>query len=299
MATSTGLHAVEAAVRRVTQHAEFANKFKHPVKFNGTDFVEQRLSSEQQFQEVSKDASKKLHIFLERYGTLLQTEDLHALVSCTAAESPEARFWLEKLLKEPLSNAEISKRSRRRRYIWAKREMVRASGFFSEEEMKNRDPMLFHRLVGQHEDTNVQLSAPMQGGLSNYLMQQLDKECDAESILRQPARAAASSAPGEDVQGPPKRLRVTKVKVDLDEDDFENDLDDYEMDLGGASGDDCSMAGGDDVATRRARFLKMMRDRFIDGLERDFNYGGLDEDSDLDDVVELGRDAEDKYFDDD
>jgi len=298
MATSAGLNAVEASVRRVTQHADFPTKFKHPVKFNGTDFVEQRLTVEQQFEEVSKNAAQNLHIFLERYGTLLQSEDLHALVGCSAANTPEARFWLERLLKKPLSNAEISKRSRRRRWMWAKREMARASGFFSEEEMKNRDPMLFHRVVGQHLDTSVQLSAPMQGGLSNYLMQQLDKECDAESILKQPARAAASSEPaGGYAQGPPKRHRVTKVKVDLDEDDLENDFDDYEMDL--ASGDEDAMTGADDVVIRREKFLKMMRDRFMDGQERDFNYAILDEDSDLDDVVELGRDAEDRYFDDD
>lgn len=55
----------------------------------------------------------------------------------------------------------------------------------------------------------------------------------------------------------------------------------------------------DDVAVRRAKFLKTMRDRFVNGAEPGFNYSNLDEDSDLDDVAELGRDAEERYFDDD
>merc|ERR1711862_219806 len=53
----------------------------------------------------------------------------------------------------------------------------------------------------------------------------------------------------------------------------------------------------DDAAVRRAHFLKAMRNRFIQGLEPGFDYSHLDEDSELDDLVEQGRDAEERYFD--
>ncbi|CAE7214563.1 unnamed protein product [Symbiodinium sp. CCMP2592] len=81
---------VDVAVKRVMEHADFASKFKHPVKFNGTDFIEQRLTTEQQLAEVTRSASQQMHVFLERYGSLLCAEDLRALAGCPAAETAEA-----------------------------------------------------------------------------------------------------------------------------------------------------------------------------------------------------------------
>lgn len=271
--------AVEVAVKRVMEHADFAGKFKHPIKFNGTDFVEQRLTSEEQLAEVTKSALRQMHVFLERYGSMLSFEELRALASCPAAETAEARFWLERLMREPLTDAELSKRRRRRRWVWAKREMARSAGFFSEEEMKERDPQLYHRLVGQYVDTTVKLSDPMQGTLSTYLMQQLERECEAE-VLHVGHHRGDESMPA-----PAKRQ---KLIGDGEADDFTNE-DYYDV--------SDTEAGSDDFAVRRAKFLKAMRDRFVDGLERNFDYTALDENSDLDDVVELGRDAEEKYFD--
>jgi len=271
--------AVEVAVKRVMEHADFAGKFKHPIKFNGTDFVEQRLTTEQQLVEVTKSASGQMHVFLERYGSMLPSEDLRALASCPSAQTAEARFWLDRLMKEPPSDLELSKRRRRRRWVWAKREMARSTGFFSEEEMKERDPQLYHRLVGQYMDTTVKLSDPMQGSLSTYLMQQLERECEAEVLQVDTLHRGDESMPA-----PAKRQRVKEAG----DEEFTNE-DYYDV--------SDTEAGSDDAAVRRAKFLKAMRDRFVDGMERNFNYAALDEDSDLDDVVELGRDAEEKYFD--
>jgi len=276
--------AVDVAVKRVMEHADFASKFKHPVKFNGTDFIEQRLTTEQQLAEVTRSASQQMHVFLERYGSLLCAEDLRALAGCPAAETAEARFWLERLLQEPLTDQEMAKRRRRRRWVWAKREMARATGFFSEDEMKQRDPQLFHHLVGQYQDTTVKLSDPMQGSLSNYLLQQLERQCEDELRNEGAGTAGTDCAPA-----PAKRQRMTE---DAQAGDMEFSNEDYYDQSGDEGG-----AGSDDAAVRRARFLKAMRDRFVDGMERNFNYAALDEDSDLDDVVELGRDAEEKYFD--
>mmetsp|Transcript_31052 Transcript_31052/g.58220 ORF Transcript_31052/g.58220 Transcript_31052/m.58220 type:complete len:289 (-) Transcript_31052:50-916(-) len=276
--------AVEVAVKRVMEHTEFAGKFKHPVKFNGTDFVEQRLTKEQQLAEVTRSASHQMHVFLERYGSMLGAEDLQALARCPSADTAEARIWLERLLKEPPSDQELAKRRRRRRWVWAKREMANSEGFFSEEEMKQRDPQLFHHIVGQYQDSTVKLSDPMQGSLSNYLMQQLERQCEEE------LRGGTSDAARDACPSSAKRQRVEEARPDVDM-EFTNE------DYYDASGDEGGSGGADDAAVRRARFLKAMRDKFMDGMERNFDYTVLDDDSDLDDVVELGRDAEEKYFD--
>eukprot|EP00933_Yihiella_yeosuensis_P028917 TRINITY_DN22690_c0_g1_i1.p1 TRINITY_DN22690_c0_g1~~TRINITY_DN22690_c0_g1_i1.p1 ORF type:complete len:288 (+),score=79.73 TRINITY_DN22690_c0_g1_i1:149-1012(+) len=282
--------AVSKAVHRVTSHAEFSTKFKHPVKFNGTDFVEQRLTAEQQLEEVSKIAIGSMHIFLERYGTMLERQDLIALQTTPASQTAEARFWFERLLKAPPSSSDLGKQKRRRRYVWAKREMAKPNGFFSEEEMKDRDPQLYHKLIGQYQNSGASMSAPMQGSLSGYLLQQLEKDCDAEAA----AAAGVSSANATGSSGQKRQ------HDDLDDEECE-DLDD-DMDVSMSVPPDSGNVGGigssDDLACKRAKFLKIMRNRFILGSE-DYKYSIVDSDSDLDDVVEIGRDAEDKYFGDD
>ncbi|CAJ1443390.1 unnamed protein product [Effrenium voratum] len=169
--------------------------------------------------------------------------------------------------------------------------MARSAGFFCEDEMKQRDPQLFHHLVGQYVDTTVKLSDPMQGSLSTYLMQQLEKQVEADELqaaggARSAASPFASVARGGGDSAPAKRQKVQEAE---DEDFTNEDYYDVSDDEGGG--------GADDAAVRRAKFLKAMRDKFVDGLERSFDYKALDEDSDLDDLVEMGRDAEEKYFD--
>lgn len=301
---------VELAVRHVTGHPDFEGRFRHPVKFNGAEFVEQRLTVEEQFLEVSRLASRTLHVFLERYGSMLSETDLRAIGSLPCADTAEARFWLERLLRQPLGGDRLQKQSRRRRWAWARREMARADGFFSEDEMKRRDPQLFHRLVGRHLDSDIRLSAPMQGSLSSYLMQQLEKEVGEEAAAASAAAAAAARAAAAGAA----EGRPAGIDDDLGAED-DDDSDGLEDEVGappqnggegkrrrlgaGAEGATVDGAAPDDAAVRRARFLKAMRDRFVEGREAGFDYSALDGDSDLDDVVELGRDAEDKYFDDD
>merc|ERR1712154_53730 len=94
------------------------------------------------------------------------------------ATNAEVSFWLERLQRsfKPEDAATVHKLCRRRRWLWAKREMAVPGGFFCEEEMKHRDPGLFHRLVGRYTNAQMNLSAPMQGSLSTYLMQRLERD---------------------------------------------------------------------------------------------------------------------------
>ena len=68
-------------------------------------------------------AAGSLHIFLERYGTMLEASDLENLASTPAAEMAEAQIWLERLRREPPSEALMQKKARRRR--WARVVMFR------------------------------------------------------------------------------------------------------------------------------------------------------------------------------
>lgn len=47
----------------------------------------------------------------------------------------------------------------------------------------------------------------------------------------------------------------------------------------------------------RMTLVNVMCERFIDGLDRDFDYAAVDEDETYDDLTQIARDAEDSYFD--
>lgn len=313
---------LDGVVRQVMAHADFASKFRHPIKFNGTDFVETRLSEEEQFALLAKLAASTLHVFLERYGAMLQAADLRAVSKTEAAATPEAKFWLERLQQEPITGVQRQKRARRRRWAWARSEMSKAGGFFAEDVMKHRDPKLFFSLVGRHlKGTEKLSSAPMKGSLSSYLFQRLDQECnaaaagsctlssgasEARSITGRAGETAGASceastadsrtAAASDTGGAGAGSFGSAER--LDEDLLSNDAGkgnetENESEEEAVDDDDLEI----DSVERRAKFLKTMRNRFVDGEEPGFNYKAIDSDSDLDDLVELGQDAEESYFD--
>eukprot|EP00747_Dinoflagellata_sp_TGD_P182334 gnl/TRDRNA2_/TRDRNA2_36552_c0_seq1.p1 gnl/TRDRNA2_/TRDRNA2_36552_c0~~gnl/TRDRNA2_/TRDRNA2_36552_c0_seq1.p1 ORF type:complete len:261 (-),score=69.73 gnl/TRDRNA2_/TRDRNA2_36552_c0_seq1:73-855(-) len=254
--------ALERAVQVVVAHQDFAATFKHPIKFNGTDFVETRLSAVEQLAEVHKLASKSLHVFLERYGTMLSTTDLDAIAATAAAQTPEVQHWVQRLGSKSITATEKQKRARRRRWGWARHQMQSPDGgFFNEEAMRRRNPQLFQRLVGRHV-AGKPLTAPMKGSLSAHMLQQLDREMMQDDLTQTAAQGGADKA------------------------DKGNDS-------------DCSLEdeeGEADITAKRAEFLKLMRNRLVNGEEPNFDYSKIDDDSDLDDIQEQGRDAEESYF---
>lgn len=268
----SGNVAAELLVRSVMSKPEFAARFKHPVRFDGVDFREARLSEDEQRMQLLGLASSQLHIFLERYGNLLSKVDLAAIGNGLQGDTPEVRYWLDRLLQQPASQAVQQKRARRRRYKWAQTEVDRSDGFFSEEAMRRRQPALWQQMVGRH----IQQLGHQAGGsagfgicgassMSAFLVDQLDKqvEADAEKEVQAAARA----------------------RGDEEADIFEDEEHEEEFEP-----DAC------DVAAKRARFLDIMRDRFINGKESS-DYQRIDEDSDLDDMEVEGRDLEERYFD--
>lgn len=56
----------------------------------------------------------------------------------------------------------------------------------------------------------------------------------------------------------------------------------------------------EELAERRSQFLRLMEVRFLDGKEGAYiDYTTVDDNEEWDDLVQIGRDAEDKYFSDD
>merc|ERR1712050_247387 len=135
------------------------------------------------------------------------------------------------------------------------------------------------------------------GNLSSYLLQRLDVEC-AGSSMGQSLGSTSAPKDAEDGADCSEKLQPREESADggargaAREDDREDDeISDEHFASDGENG------GEVDIAGKRAQFLKSMRDRFVNGRESNFNYDAIDGDSDLDDLRELGQDAEDRYFD--
>lgn len=261
-------------VARVVSHAGFSGTFRHPVKFDGTNYVECRLSPEEQHKQVGELALHKPHVFLERYGTMLAASDLVELRRLVPV-TPECQYWLDHLERDPPSACERAKKARRRRWVWARDEMLKGEGFFSEDEMRHRAPEMYRSLVGCYIEPTAQMSAPMQGSLSSYLMRRLEDEIEVDTD----GMGAEEGAGAADVSCTPPK--------DADQ------VDDSLSDASGYAGDKRNV----DVASRRAQFLKEMRNRFVQGEEAAFDYDRIDGNSEYDDLAEIDRDAEERYFD--
>lgn len=257
--------ALAASVSHVLAHSEFESRFKHPLKFNGLDYVQVRLSPKEVRGSLEKLVQDSLHVFLERYGDLLTSDFIDAIAALPQAAAPEVQHYVERLRARSGAKDQSDKVrwkiQRRRRWAWARREMERPGGFFDEDEMRSRAPRLCYDMVGNHvqRQAGPHRLQPMRGTLSSHLLQQLDRELDEAS--RGPRNV------GDAVEADDEALMADNVHINAD-----------------------------DIPAQRAAFLKVMRDRFVNGNEEQFDYSKIDEDSDLDDLIELGHDCEDAYF---
>ena len=74
--------------------------------------------------------------------------------------------------------------ARNRRYAKLQK-LIDEDEFFSEDAIKQRDPLLFHMYVGRYSDRNGFLKDPAtQNDLSKFLFQSMDKK-DYEASLKQ------------------------------------------------------------------------------------------------------------------
>ncbi|KAM7538448.1 hypothetical protein Aperf_G00000070410 [Anoplocephala perfoliata] len=147
-------------------------------------------------------------------------------------------------------------------------------GFFSHEAMRERDPVLWERMVGRHL-TNTERRSLLGHQYESFSGMLLSQLLESEQMSeRQP----------HDTEG-----------EEEEEDENEPDEDDM-VDR------DRWRSKKNEASVRRDRalqeFREMMHSRFLAGQDSSFNYDAIDNDVTLDDEMEeRGRDAEDTYFD--
>ncbi|XP_059471378.1 coiled-coil domain-containing protein 97 [Neocloeon triangulifer] len=236
---------------------------------------EQRDDPEMDFTERAKIVEEILSShperFLERFGSHLIEEHLCYFQNLDCAEGGEysIKFHVDQIQKRLADKKNVLVKNRR---YAALKKLVKEGSYFSETEMKSRNPLLYDQLVGQHmteDETYERDRANFQNmTLATFLMARFDKEAEANLHQFQQDREEAA----------------------MEESD--EDSDEEEMPERKEPNED-----EDERLLFRQEFVTHMYNSFLRGQDKDFDYSSVDQNADYDDMSAKERDEEDSYFD--
>ncbi|CAK9198515.1 unnamed protein product [Sphagnum troendelagicum] len=277
---------------------------------------------------VRRDAA----IFLERYGPSLNSGELQQF---EVLQEDYEVGWHLKALKMVISPTQEEQQSRKvavqnRRLAFMNR-LIQDGEYFSEDAMRMRAPLLHHEYVGQFQDPASRGVAARPGERYSEL---LIRQAQEDSIQQQlhDERVAAGILVPENPQ------EDEEDEEDEEEEDTEEDeevipaIHDAEtretqtnrLDVGVESSSDLhedeldrhvgsQVSREDDgtaplvlsdaeIADKMEDFTRVMQEKFLSGGDSEHaDYAQIDNDVTLDDdwMVEISRDAEEKYFEED
>ncbi|XP_069739232.1 coiled-coil domain-containing protein 97 [Phaenicophaeus curvirostris] len=165
-------------------------------------------------------------------------------------------------------------RLRNRRYA-ALRQLIQEGEYFSEEEMRAREPLLYHHYIGRYRGAEPLLGdppAPPNSWGGGPPQVSGTPPSLTELLLRSVEEAAVQ-----------QRLRRQRLREGEAEEEEEEDLG--------------SPPSPPERALLRQEFTSRMHQRFLDGCDPHFDYSQVDENPDLDNLDLVSRDAEERYFD--
>ena len=258
-------------------------------------------------------------LFLERYGQILSDAELRLFDD---GADYEVKWWLTELRR----TTEERTQQRRNRRFRAMEQMI-ASGdeYFSEARMRDRDPALYHTLVGavtgggaapERFDKDCTLSERLLANLD------ADENRAAGEAAAEAARAEAGGSGGgerdaadEDdyVASGLRVLETEAAPAAADTDELEGfsameteaeaegeEEEEAEEEAEARAEREAAAAAEREAAAAmgRVELLEAMKRRFLDG-EAAFDYSEIDAHSGYDDLQQEGRDLEERWFDDD
>ncbi|XP_034154342.2 coiled-coil domain-containing protein 97 isoform X1 [Pangasianodon hypophthalmus] len=238
-----------------------------PVK--SQQLGEPDLTMEEKKQLLLEQYNTKPVVFLERYHTHLKPKHLEAFSHVSS--DCRTQYYCTEVQKRASSSANKT-RVRNHRYA-ALRALQKEGQYFSEEQMRFREPLLYEQYIGQYlseEEILQRAEEAMQKGpiglsdllINSYQEKELQKRLQEE-------------------QG-----RENCAEQEEEEDDEEPPQAEWEP-------------TAEEKAMLREEFLSQMHQRFLEGKDEDFNYSEVDENPDYDNLDILTRDAEERYFDED
>ncbi|KAE8585724.1 hypothetical protein XENTR_v10021426 [Xenopus tropicalis] len=232
---------------------------------------EPEFSQEQKLTMLLELYESKPLIFLERFRKVLKEEHLECFNHLSGDYT--ADYYCKEICKASLKRVDHT-RVRNKRYA-ALQKLITAGEYFSDEQMRERDPLMYEHYVGQYqseEEIMSQNSKDMSEATS--LSTVLLNSCQEQALQ---CRLKAQ-----------RELEESCMEEEEDEDEEESEIE---------SDEECSV-NSEERALMREEFISRMHQRFLDGKDRDFDYSQVDDDPDLDNLDIVTQDEEERYFDD-
>ncbi|XP_058052227.1 coiled-coil domain-containing protein 97 [Ahaetulla prasina] len=213
-------------------------------------------------------------IFLERFRTVLREEHLPCFRHLSG--NYEADFYCAEVRKANLGKT-LHTRVRNKRYA-ALQQLIRGGEYFSDEQMRGRDPLLYEQYIGQYlSDEELQ-----ELGHCN-----LEASCSLSGIL-------LDSYQEKVIQ---QRLLIQQEQEEACQEEEEEDSDQESKDQDIDPDADEWVPDVEEKAFLREEFTSRMYQRFLEGKDLDFDYSEVDENPEFDNLDIVSRDEEERYFD--
>ncbi|RLN84886.1 hypothetical protein BBJ28_00015274 [Nothophytophthora sp. Chile5] len=168
--------------------------------------------------------------------------------------------------------------------------------YFSDAMMQQRSPALFHFYLGQYlalergaTDTRAPPADSSMFSLSSFLLATSQRsEMEARRVAEQQAWGDFTSA--DDREAERRRRRLLEEDNDVEEDEETDDEEEKD-------GEEAGNGAVNSLAERREQLIEAMSVRFLHGEDSEYvNYAEIDADEALDDLEQMQRDAEERYF---
>ncbi|XP_067831045.1 coiled-coil domain-containing protein 97 [Heptranchias perlo] len=210
-------------------------------------------------------------VFLERFHKIIKEE--HLVCFNHLAGNYEVTFYCNEIRKSSMKKTARTN-VRNKRYA-ALQQLIKDGEYFSDEQMRTRDPLLYEQYIRQYmteEELLAQNSKNLGDAmcLSDLLMSTYQEKIVQERLQWQQEREDAC---------------VEEEEEDEEEDD---NPDSKAADW---------VPSDDEKTLLREEFVSRMHQRFLDGEDGDFDYSAVDDNPDFDNLDIVSRDEEERYFD--
>ncbi|NP_001088137.1 coiled-coil domain containing 97 L homeolog [Xenopus laevis] len=232
---------------------------------------EPEFSQDQKLAMLIELYESKPLIFLERFRKVLSEEHLECFNHLSGNYT--ADYYCKEICKA--SHKRVDHTLIRNKRYAALQKLITAGEYFSDEQMRERDPLMYEHYVGQYQSEEEIMSRNSKDmseatSLSTVLL----NSCQEQALqLRLEAQ---------------RELEESCMEEEEDEDEEESEIE---------SDEECSV-NSEERALMREEFISRMHQRFLDGKDRDFDYSQVDDDPELDNLDIVNQDEEERYFDD-
>ncbi|KAH9519593.1 Coiled-coil domain-containing protein 97 [Bulinus truncatus] len=218
-------------------------------------------------------------LFLERFSQFLALEDLDCFKEFRG--DYQVDFYIHEISKRC---ADTNKNIIKNRRYQALQILMEGGEYFSEDEMKWRDPLLFEQMIGQYEDDSVK-------------EEKIEQEVDKSDL-----RFSTILLKHMDNQTNKQYFELLKEKEEEQEEESDEDSDEnssysYTEKTKQLGDEKESETTENEKAYLKTEFLRIMQERFLSGEDSDFDYSKVDSNTDYDALDIVNNDAEEKYFD--